>query len=343
MTSLGKIYEYGQAGMTTAKLYNFQINKFDLKTEHKNWLINAVAPRLKNGGSISIVGLASRTGSDALNMKLSENRMRTVVNLLRQLVPNNFKVATELAVGERAAMLAGVKDGVEDEGWRGVVISAWDKPIPPPPPPPPPIPPRPVVSGPPIDKSFNKRWFGLGVKAGGQLGIGGVESTAAYMVNLGDAETFRLEVISSRWGIGLGGSGGAVAVFGFGFNIPYELDHKPLKDWGINIAYTEKIFSKSVLHAIQGTRFFVDTIKKGVYLAPKFKQAQTAAELWNAVAHFRDLFHVVFAELEAGKGKGMGVVIIDIPFAGKGLELSAFLTRGTMYASNASHWIGPDD
>jgi hypothetical protein len=336
MTSPGKVFEYNhRPDVTTAKLYNFEIGKFDIKSEHNKWLTSVVIPKLWSGGSISIIGLASRTGTDALNMKLSENRMRAVVDLLRKNVPNNFKAAIEAAVGERAAMFAGVKDGVEQEGWRGVIISVWDKPAPPPPPPPAK---EPEPS--PLDKNFNKRWIGAGVKAGGQLGIGGVESTTAYVVNLGDFETFDLQIISSRWGIGLGGSGGAVAVIGFGFSLPYELDHKPVKDWGVNVAFVEKVFSKSVLQAIQGTRFFVDGFKRGIYLAPKLKGAKKAADLWKAAETARNLLHTLYSGLETRTGKG--VIVIDLPVLNMGLELSAFLTSGTMYASNASHWIGPD-
>jgi hypothetical protein len=60
-----------------------------------------------------------------------------------------------------------------------------------------------------------KRWIGFGVKSGGQLLIGGVESIIAYMVNLGSGETFDLKIINSRWGIGLGGSGGVVVILGW--------------------------------------------------------------------------------------------------------------------------------
>ena len=239
--SPGKIQEYGSQAPDTiaAKLFNFEVGKFAIKPEHSSWLISVVAPKLRGGGSLTIIGLASRTGSDDFNMQLSDNRLRAVIDLLRKQVPNNFKVAHEVAKGERAAMYAGEMDGVENESWRGVIISVWNKPDPPPPPPPPPPQPRPNYY--PAEPKFFKRWLGFGVKSGGQLGVGGIESTTAYVVNLGDLETFDLQIISSRWGLGLGGSGGAVAVIGFGFRVPYELDHEPLNDWGVNVAFTEKV------------------------------------------------------------------------------------------------------
>jgi hypothetical protein len=64
-------------------------------------------------------------------------------------------------------------DGVENESWRGVIISVWNKPNLPPPPPPPLPQPRPQLD--PVERKFFKRWLGFGVKSGGQLLIGGVE------------------------------------------------------------------------------------------------------------------------------------------------------------------------
>jgi hypothetical protein len=335
MSSPGKIYEYSQGpNGITAKLYNFEIGKFDIKTEHFNWLIAVVVPKLRNGGSISIVGLASRTGTDAFNMKLSENRLHAVLNWLRAAVPNGFQVGIEVAVGERAAWLAGVKDEVEQEGWRAVVVSVWDKPTPPPPPPPPP-----VRKPAPIDRTWDKRWLGFGVKSGGQLLVGGVESVTAYVLNLGDLETFDLQIISSRWGLGLGGGIGAVAVIGFGFSIPYELDGRSIDDWGINVAFEEKLISKSVLQSIEASKWFVDGFKNGLYVAPRLLKTTTfkyAMELANV----RNLLHTLYGGLEVSKRKG--VIVLELPILNAGLELSAFVTRGKMYVSNPSHWIEPN-
>jgi hypothetical protein len=332
MSSPGKIDVYGQGqAVITAKLYNFEIGKFDIKTEHFMWLISVVAPKLRNGGSISIVGLASRTGADAFNMKLSENRLQAVINLLRQQVPNGFQVGIELALGERAAWLAGVKDGVEQEGWRAVVVSVWDKPTPPPPPPPPPVQ--------KIDRTWDTRWLGFGVKSGGQLVVAGVESVTAFVMCLGDLETFDLEIVSSRWGPGLGGGIGAVAVLGFGFSVPYELHRQDVNDWGINVAFDEKLISKSVVQSIEASKPFIDSFKNGVYQAPKLLKT-TAFKHAAELMHVRNLLHTLYGAFEASKRNG--IVVLELPVLNAGLELSAFLTRGTMYVSNPSHWVGRD-
>jgi hypothetical protein len=177
-----------------------------------------------------------------------------------------------------------------------------------------------------IDSSY-KHWLGVGVKSGGQLLIGGVESTTATLWNLGDGESFDLEVIASRWGLGLGGSGGAVVVLGFGFTVPYELHRKSSNDWGVNVAITEKLISKSL----------ITSLSVAVALARAAKAARISKLSVDTIGQLRNLCHTLYAGYEASKKSG--VVVIDAPLAGVGLEVSAYVTRGTMYVSNTSEYF----
>jgi hypothetical protein len=127
----------------TAVLYNFDIAKHELKPEHADWLRRNVVPLLRAGGSMVILGLASPSGPEGFNEPLSQRRIDAVVAFLRKESPNNFKIAFDLAAGEKWARALGVRDGTEDEKWRSVVLSAWNRPTPPPPPPPKP----PTVAG----------------------------------------------------------------------------------------------------------------------------------------------------------------------------------------------------
>jgi hypothetical protein len=190
-----------------------------------------------------------------------------------------------------------------------------------------------------VDGRFLKRWLGFGVKSGGQLLIGGVESVTAYLVNLGDLETFDLQIISSRWGMGLGGSGGAVAVIGFGFSIPYELHGESVNDWGVNVAFTEKLVSKGALQSIRNSKYFIDGFKSGKYVAPALNMRNTFTAI-GLLQNVRNALHTLYGGLEAAKGSG--VIVLELPLLGVGLELSVYATRGTMYVSNPSHWVGPD-
>jgi hypothetical protein len=134
----GKVFVFQQDPQSVSgRLYNFVIGKADLKPHHQSWLISNVSGLLKAGGSISLIGLASPTDSNEVNMALSQRRAEAVVKFLRTIVPNNFKVGFQTALGEHAARYAGVRNGVENDNWRAVVLHAWHLPDPPPPPPPP--------------------------------------------------------------------------------------------------------------------------------------------------------------------------------------------------------------
>jgi hypothetical protein len=129
-----------------ALLYNFDVAKHNLKTEHEEWLKLTAATYLQQGGSLTLIGLASRTDTRAFNKQLSQFRINSVLNFLRKASPNNFKVAFQSAVGEGLAEADGMRDGMENKWYRGVILAAWMKPTPPPPPPvPPPAPPEPMV------------------------------------------------------------------------------------------------------------------------------------------------------------------------------------------------------
>src|SRR5262249_26565340 len=106
-----------------------------------------IVPILRAGGSLSLTGLASRQGDPQRNLDLSRQRVDAVLAFLRAEAGSGFRVQSNVAQGEQAAALAGVRDGNNDEQWRSVTFSAWNRPAPPPPPPPP-APPPPVCGQP---------------------------------------------------------------------------------------------------------------------------------------------------------------------------------------------------
>lgn len=175
-----------------------------------------------------------------------------------------------------------------------------------------------------MDYTQYKRWFGVGVKSGGQLGIGGVETTTAKMWNLGDGHSFDFELVSSRWGLGLGGSIGAVVILGYGFNLPDQIHREKSNDWGVSVAITEKLLSKSML----------TSMTVAVALARAAKMAGMTKLSVEGVVQLRNLMHTLYAGYEASKRKG--VICMDVPFAGAGVEVAAYATRGTIYTSNYS-------
>jgi hypothetical protein len=169
MAGPGKIDAFVQsATYAHALAFAFDIGQAGLKDAHRSWLDANVLPMVNAGGSIMVIGMASRSGPDAGNLALSKRRADAVVAHLRGKTRTAFNVASQTAVGEQAAKLAGLRDGVEGERWRAVMIVAWPKPTPPPPPPPPPPPvvtpaeatktiPRPLTDG---EKALLKPIFG---------------------------------------------------------------------------------------------------------------------------------------------------------------------------------------
>jgi hypothetical protein len=102
-------------------LFNFDIDADRLKPEHERALRLSVIPKLRNGGSVSIVGLTSRTGGAHHNQILSVQRAASVRDFLRREVPAGFSLRQFLGFGDRKAVLDHAKRG-EDERYRCVLL-----------------------------------------------------------------------------------------------------------------------------------------------------------------------------------------------------------------------------
>jgi OmpA family len=123
----------GQISMTrngalamSALLYNFEVGSWQLKDAHRTWIRSTLLgwtriPDMR----LVIVGLASRTGKDSSNLALSRRRAQAVSRELA-LAAHKMPEETLLYVGEKAAALVGMGDGVESDRWRAVWISLSD-------------------------------------------------------------------------------------------------------------------------------------------------------------------------------------------------------------------------
>jgi len=131
------------------RLSNFDTGSAVLKLEHTTFLEANVVPILRAGGSLRLIGLASRLGNSDHNKMLSRYRLDGAIAFLRAAAPGGFLVARDEPDGEQAARWAGVADDHDNnEAWRSIIFSAWRRHDPPPPPPPPVrvIPPHPAGS-----------------------------------------------------------------------------------------------------------------------------------------------------------------------------------------------------
>ena len=132
MAGPGRIGDYKtDVGSLQVLLFNFDVNVHLLKTEHKAWINENVGvggmvfkgqPASIGTTQLLICGLASRTGTNALNWKLAKNRAFSVAAAIGARNVQGLKPVLQFGVGEEAARLAGLKDGVEDEKWRGVML-----------------------------------------------------------------------------------------------------------------------------------------------------------------------------------------------------------------------------
>ena len=183
----------------------------------------------------------------------------------------------------------------------------------------------------PIDNTWNRRWIGVGMKSGGQVAVIGLESTGAFMVNLGNHETFWLRILNARYGPGLGGSAGAVAVLAWGLIEPYDLHGQEISEWGFNVSVAEKLASGSLKQSLQMFEQLNQLwdSRKGLY-----NVLDGAMSMISTVEQIKRRLTSFFVMCEAGKRRG--VVTIDIPSAGYGVELSAYVTRGHMAVQNSS-------
>jgi hypothetical protein len=159
----GDIVDTSEPGIVSARLIAFDIDAALLPSRHLRWLDNNVVPVLNDGGSATITGLASRSGSDAHNLDLSKRRASAVVEHLRKKAPgqvlfnmnSGYLVKSVDALGERLAESAGQKDGTEDPFYRAVMVSAWHKRMPTPPPKPTP---EPHVDEPTLKRITSREW-----------------------------------------------------------------------------------------------------------------------------------------------------------------------------------------
>lgn len=113
-------------------LWNFDVDKHELKEEHKTGLSQWVVPQLKRGGSARLVGLTSRTGSAEHNKALSQERANEVVRELQTQLGAPPRVLSTVGVGEQTAEIVGEPDNKENSAWRAVTVFYWRRPDPPP-------------------------------------------------------------------------------------------------------------------------------------------------------------------------------------------------------------------
>ena len=129
-TGPGLFHSETQGDTTYYLLYNFDIDRAIVKQEHVQKLNAEVLPFIRRGDFLFMLGLASRTAGPAHNLRLSGQRVRNVVDLLKPTLLTRGAQARLDWVGE---LLMPGPDEREDERFRAVAIARRSLPIPPPP------------------------------------------------------------------------------------------------------------------------------------------------------------------------------------------------------------------
>jgi hypothetical protein len=164
-------------------------------------------------------------------------------------------------------------------------------------------------------------WFGVGVKGGGSIGPGGFETTEGYISNLGlISHSHSINISYLRVGPGLGAGAGMCAIYVFNCMNPQNLHGKSDSSWSINVSLggkwsdIAKVLGKSKLLKI------VPKVIGGITKATR-----------SEVDDLRNIGSYLYTAYELKDITRDKVIVIDIPFAGVGLELSAQQLYGTIY------------
>ena len=169
---------------------------------------------------------------------------------------------------------------------------------------------------------FDETWIGLGLKTGGQLIFGGVESVAGSFFKLGTPSWQpRFSMVSSRWGLGLGGGASLTCICIFKLKGIMWLDGRRIDDWGVNVDMGHRW--KAAAKVLEGKKFF--------------QQLRIAKALGGIIANLdeiRDGLHYLYNLYDFDRNGDHPMLSFDVPFSGIGLELSAFKTSGRIWIND---------
>jgi hypothetical protein len=193
------------------------------------------------------------------------------------------------------------------------------------------------------DFSPRHTWFGVGAKFGGQLIVGGLESTTGYVFNLENPAfnaPFTIENI--RLGLGLGGGVGGCVLFVLNCRSVFTLHNTDVQDWGLNLAVGGKLdglvkllrrakeFEQLWPVARQALRVVGQMRHGTVQMARTVPAAMRSIGLTaDSLEKINSAATVVRNLTDAYNSQGKPFVLaLDIPGVGYGLELSLVYTKG---------------
>lgn len=162
-------------------------------------------------------------------------------------------------------------------------------------------------------------WLGVGGKWGGQALFGGAETVMGTLYNIANPNnkvTFKR--VSSRWGLGLGGGAGLTCICVFKLRGIAWLHGRTIEDWGVNVDLGGKW--KHVAKILQTKKFFTHV-----------KIAKAVKGIITNLDEIRDAMHYLYTIYDFDTNGDHPILSFDVPFAGLGLEVSIFKTKGKIF------------
>lgn len=124
----GKTTPIARDGQTAFLLFDFDIDGYTVKSAHMSLIREKFTPVLNAGGSVTIIGNASRTGAEASNTRLSASRANSVLSYLKQVTGNKaFPVSAFKGVGTQTARNQGQAANSENPYYRSVYVAVRKK------------------------------------------------------------------------------------------------------------------------------------------------------------------------------------------------------------------------
>ena len=179
--------------------------------------------------------------------------------------------------------------------------------------------------------AWKNLWWGIGFKCGGQLAFLGTESTAVCLINVAQGKVCNLVLQGFRPGIGLGGSAGFTGVIAFNFPTPESMLGYESSGLDFTVNLAEKWMT--VLKGMEKFPKGIELLRTMPGIVSKLQEVETIASRLNHVESLTN-WAKILASFSGADPTEKGITAFDVPFAGKGLELSLVYTTSTVTQVN---------
>ncbi|MCA1999789.1 MAG: hypothetical protein LDL25_08370 [Hyphomicrobiales bacterium] len=187
------------------------------------------------------------------------------------------------------------------------------------------LPPSPTAPGPDLEVRANS-WIGIGIKGGGHALIWGTDTLLGTVWSMDTTfRNFDLMGETTRWGPGLGAGTNVAIIYMTGVKEPQDISGLKTEGWDINFSVGERLGDLTKAGKLAKLKPVIEPIIKLGAKSPEALKALIKAHPDKWVEAFKQSK----TALEAAGVNLNGppnVVVVDVPLAGVGLEVSGFVT-----------------